>query len=183
VNTTGKGLLITKQSGFYEKPRYDIAKFADLLLEHAKSGGTYQSFAAWLINAKGYPPKEVPHTETLRYWMRNHPEFAQVASLAYDIAIGWEILLLDTAKAGKVPDYKYQPHQFKLMNMFGWKKKIDHSGQVDLNVSRATYLEKMISDPKSMSLALELAERLALTDESEEPAIDADYEERKEEQE
>lgn len=156
------GRVINRQSGFYKPPKFDIAQMADLLLEHAKNGGTIYSFSAWLVLSKKWDPKTVPHTNTLKYWVKHNPEFATVANLAHDIALGAEIYLLDAAKMGQIKFYRYKPHEFKLMNMFGWKSKVDMAGNVEVTLDRAAIMSRIATDPAAREMARQLSERLAL---------------------
>lgn len=150
-----------RSKGLYKKPKYDMAQMADLLLDHAGDGGGIYSFGAWLVHTKEWEAKNIPHVETLKSWIRNHPEFKQIYTLCRELALGTEILFLDSAKAGRIKNYNYKAHQFKLMNLFGWKDRVEHSGRVDATFKREDGIERLFSDPESARLALELAERLA----------------------
>ena len=164
------GGRVIGRTSVYKRPQYDILKMADLLLEHALLGGTPLTFPAWLIHQKGYKPRDVPHVETIRYWMKHHAEFRDLAQLAHDIAVGSEVFTLDAAKFGKIENYQFRPHQFKLMNMFGWKNKIEHGGELELTATRAGYLEQIARDPEAMALARQLAQKLAVNPQGADPA-------------
>lgn len=68
-------------------------EYCELLIEHMAKGDSYETFGAFLHLEKKVSAKDAPSRTTLYNWEKEHPEWKETKSLAFDCCqLFWENL-------------------------------------------------------------------------------------------
>lgn len=113
------------------------------------------------------------HKATLYDWAKRHPQFLDAMSLGKQLSETWYENVGRSAMFGqaKVDGKNVQVHlgfyKWITANKFGWSDNIktEHSGDIGQGgTTRQVAMVRMLEDPVSRDLALQLAERMAAQD-------------------
>jgi hypothetical protein len=89
--------------------------FCELLIEHGKTGMSFEAFAGQIGVVKS----------TLYEWVKEHPEFSDAKKVAEDYCrYTWEKIGIMGAR-GLLPGFSAASFVFNMKNRYGWKDKQD----------------------------------------------------------
>lgn len=127
-------------------------EFCQALIEHMKSGLSFETFAAI---AK-------VHRDTLYQWVKEYPEFKEAKDEAFlQNQLFFEKLGIDGAK-GKVPGFNVTAWIFNMKNRHGWRdKQKDESDTVINNITNhvSQLTDEQLEEEFQKELKKELVKR------------------------
>lgn len=147
-------------SVFGAPPKYD-PKYCQDLLNHFSSGFNYSSFPGTLYEKY----KILVCRATLYNWESKHQEFLDTKNIGRDLQEKFWLKMGLSGSAGKLPGFKPASWIFITKNMFNYKDKVEHSGEIaSPQKSMGEQLKDMLCDPAKAAILREAAERMAASD-------------------
>lgn len=140
----------TKKANPVGRPSRFKKEYCQELVKHMTQGYSIESFGAVANCGK----------TTIYRWLEEHEEFRN----AYEEGrakgmLFWEKLGVH-GSVGKLPGFKDRAWIFNMKNRFGWREKLEHSGEIKRS-TKGDVFAKLADDPDMMNKAMEVAEFLA----------------------
>lgn len=117
-------------------------EFCERLLAHLADGFSFNSFGGEVNVSR----------ETLYQWEKKYPDFAHAKNIGTLKGMKWWETLGRGGAAGRVPGFNPAAWIFTMKNRFGWRDKIEHSGDIDASNTSAK-LKNLMSNPKTADAA------------------------------
>lgn len=135
------------------RPTKYAKKYCDEVIETGKQGLSVEAFAGKIGVCK----------QTVYTWQERHPEFLDACKRAEAARQHfWEQMGI-AGTVGKIRGFKPDSWRFNMKNRFGWRDRIEHSGEIATGVKGEAYA-KMMSDPEMAQKLADLAEFAAEED-------------------
>lgn len=99
-----------KKSG---RPSKFKKEYCEMLIEHMRNGGSYQTFAAKI-------PDNAVNIDTLYYWEQKHPEFSDAKKRGFALCRLFFETVGNAIMAGKLKNGNNINWYMQMKNRFGW---------------------------------------------------------------
>lgn len=136
--------------------------YCERLIEFMGQGGSVEEFAGSLKHSK----------QTIYDWLKKFPDFLDAKRRGEAASLHWwgsmsrqHLVSVSESYGGntgsKSTSLNAAVYRLNMANRFGWKDRIEHTGEVDMHGTRAK-VNKLMKDPKTAEAARAVA--LALSE-------------------